>query len=62
MFDHWQTMDINMLVSMMNMQLRDLQKDFSAFCIRFDLDEKAVYERLNRAGFLYQAEIRQWRR
>ena len=29
MFDHWQTMDINMLVSMMNMQLRDLQKDFS---------------------------------
>ncbi|WP_026959359.1 DUF4250 domain-containing protein [Aliagarivorans taiwanensis] len=61
MFENWQTMDINMLVSILNMQLRNLDNDYHQLCSRFEMDESGLKERLNDAGFYYHAQINQWR-
>lgn len=54
--------DPNILVSMINMKLRDGNYDsLSDLCLSLGLDENGLRSRLEEAGFSYMPEIRQFR-
>lgn len=54
--------DPNILVSMINMKLRDGNYDsLSDLCLSLGLDENELKLRLEGAGFSYMPEIRQFR-
>lgn len=54
--------DANILVSMLNMKLRDGAYDsLSDLCLSLGVDEKEVTDRLTAAGFVYFPEIKQFR-
>lgn len=51
-----------MLMSMVNMKLRDGDYDsLSDLCLSLDIDEKELISKLKEAGFEYMPEIRQFR-
>ena len=50
-----------MLLSYVNMQLRDNYDSFEAFCAANDADPDTVKAKLEAAGFEYMAEINQFR-
>ena len=51
-----------MLMSMLNMKLRDGDYDsLSDLCLSLGLDEKSVVDKLSAAGFEYMPEIKQFR-
>ena len=45
--------DINILVSMLNMRLRDEGLDLCGLCAREDLDREELMDRLRHGGFCY---------
>ena len=54
--------DPNMLVSMVNMKLRDGDYDsLSDLCLSLGVDESDLLCQLGDAGFSYNAELRQFR-
>jgi len=54
--------DPNILVSMINMKLRDGNyESLSDACLSLDLDEKLLVEKLSGAGFVYYPDIKQFR-
>lgn len=54
-------MDINMLVSVINMQLRDRYQDLDDLCKAQELDKGALIARLASADFHYQALVNQFK-
>lgn len=51
-----------MLMSMINMKLRDGDYDsLSDLCLSLDIDEKELISKLKETGFEYMPEIRQFR-
>ena len=50
-----------MLLSYVNMQLRDNYGSLEEFCAANDADAEAVKAKLDAAGFEYMAEINQFR-
>lgn len=54
-------MDVNMLLSLVNMQLRDRYDDLDDLCKAQDLDQGALIARLASGGFHYQAAQKQFR-
>lgn len=48
--------DPNMLLSMINMKLRDLDVTLADFCADEDIDQDDLEARLSAAGFHYDAE------
>ena len=51
-----------MLMSMLNMKLRDGDyESLSDLCLSLGLDEKSVVDKLSAAGFEYMPEIKQFR-
>ncbi|WP_412705027.1 hypothetical protein Aerorivi_02441 [Aeromonas rivipollensis] len=55
------TMDINMLLSLVNMQLRDHYADLDDLCRAQDLDKEALTTRLAGGDFHYQPDQKQFR-
>ncbi|MGH1392045.1 MAG: DUF4250 domain-containing protein [Aeromonas jandaei] len=54
-------MDVNMLLSLINMQLRDRYDDLEDLCKAQDLDQAALEARLASGDFHYQPEQKQFR-
>lgn len=48
--------DPNMLVSFINMKLRDTYDSLVSLCQEMDIDIEALQNRLSEAGFVYDAE------
>jgi len=55
------TMDVNMLLSLINMQLRDRYDDLEDLCKAQDLDQAVLEARLASGDFHYQPEQKQFR-
>ena len=54
-------MDVYMLLSAVNMQLRDEFESVSSLCSYHDIDEEMLKERLQEAGFTYEKEQNQFK-
>lgn len=52
--------DPNMLVSVLNMKMRDNDMTLDELCRAFDIDRDVVEARLAAAGFKYNAEARRF--
>ena len=48
--------DTDMLLSILNMKLRDLDISFDELCEDEDVDMDEIKDRLSRAGFVYDEE------
>ncbi|MCE2570494.1 DUF4250 domain-containing protein [Motilimonas eburnea] len=59
--DNYLTMDINILLSIVNMKLRDEEGDIDALCHRYDMQQSALEQRLNDAGWHYVAKNNQFK-
>ena len=59
--NNFATMDINMLLSLVNMQLRDRFDDLDDLCKSQDLDKAALVARLASGDFHYQEDQKQFR-
>ncbi len=55
------TMDPNILLSVVNMELRDEFSSLEDLCRMHELDEQALKEVLGRLGFTYEPEQNQFR-
>lgn len=53
--------DPYMLLSYINMMLRDRYESLEEFCAANDADIEAIMEKLKAAGFEYNAELNQFR-
>ena len=54
-------MDPNILVSMINMKLRDFYSNFDELCQDLDESKDEIIDVLARAGYIYDKEINQFR-
>ncbi|WP_323898473.1 DUF4250 domain-containing protein [Aeromonas hydrophila] len=59
--NNFATMDVNMLLSLINMQLRDRFDDLDDLCKSQDLDKAALVARLASGDFHYQEDQKQFR-
>lgn len=59
--NNFATMDVNMLLSLINMQLRDRFDDLDDLCKAQDLDKAALVARLAIGDFHYQEDQKQFR-
>lgn len=55
------TMDVHILMSIVNMKLRDEFSSLSSLCARFELNEQSLIDRLATAGFSYVSAQNQFR-
>lgn len=54
--------DINILVSMINMKLRDEFSTLDSFINYYGLNEMEIYERMEKEGYYYCREINQFKK
>ncbi|MEI4930781.1 DUF4250 domain-containing protein [Aeromonas caviae] len=59
--NNFATMDVNMLLSLVNMQLRDHYEDLDDLCRAQDLDQEALVARLASGDYHYQEDQKQFR-
>ncbi|EPC3543790.1 DUF4250 domain-containing protein [Aeromonas hydrophila] len=59
--NNFATMDVNMLLSLVNMLLRDRFDDLDDLCKAQDLDKAALVARLASGDFHYQEDQKQFR-
>ncbi|GAB7219454.1 DUF4250 domain-containing protein [Vibrio comitans] len=60
--DNYQTMDVVMLMSIINMKLRDdFNGDLDALVKTFDIDKQRLVEKLATGNFEWLAEAKQFR-
>ncbi|WP_440891946.1 DUF4250 domain-containing protein [Aeromonas dhakensis] len=59
--NNFATMDVNMLLSLVNMQLRDRYDDLDDLCKAQDLNKAALVARLASGDFHYQDDQKQFR-
>ena len=59
--NNFATMDVNMLLSLVNMQLRDRFDDLDDLCKAQDLDQEALVDRLASGDFHYLPDQKQFR-
>lgn len=60
--ENYQSMDVVMLMSIVNMKLRDdFNGDLDALTARFDIDKQALIDRLASAGFDWMPAAKQFR-
>lgn len=55
------TMDLNMLVSIINMKLRDNYSNLDMLCDDMDLSKDALKRRLKEADYIYCKETNQFK-
>ncbi|MCG7498629.1 DUF4250 domain-containing protein [Vibrio sp. Of7-15] len=58
---NFESMDPNMLMSIVNMKLRDDFGDLDNLVKYFDIDKQALLDKLASAGFEYLEEAKQFR-
>lgn len=58
---NYRTMDPNLLYSVINTRLRNDYSDLDDLALSLDLDRAALERRLAAAGFVYIAELKQFR-
>lgn len=54
-------MDPNILVSMINMKLRDFYSNIDLLCDYFDITKEEIIGRLESAGYKYNSNINQFK-
>ena len=54
-------MDPHILVSMVNMKLRDFYGSLNEFCDDMDIHKDVIEERLQKAGYKYNSDINQFK-
>lgn len=54
-------MDPNILVSMINMKLRDFYSDLESYCDDMDISRNLIEEKLKSAGYTYYSDINQFK-
>ena len=59
--ENFETMDTFILLSMVNMKLRDEFGDLDSLVTFYDIDKTKLLEKLAKAGFEYLAEAKQFR-
>ncbi|CAM3826290.1 DUF4250 domain-containing protein [Aeromonas bestiarum] len=59
--NNFATMDVNMLLSLINMQLRDRYDDLDDLCKAQDLDQAALIAKLASGDFHYRPDQKQFR-
>mgnify|MGYP001034138053 FL=1 len=52
--------DPNMLLSYVNLKLRDFYSDFEALCDDLDVSSSETEEKLNNIGYFYEKETNQF--
>lgn len=62
MLENYQSMDINILVSIVNMKLRNEHQPLEDFCKRYQLEMMRLLQRLEQNGFFYDAQQSQFKR
>lgn len=59
--DNFETMDPVMLMSIVNMKIRDQYEDLDNLVKAFDIDKQTLINKLSQAGFDYLPEVKQFR-
>lgn len=59
--DQYISMDPNILLSIVNMRLRDVYSNLNALCDDMEISEELIEEKLNQIGYKYDATINQFR-
>lgn len=59
---HYQSMDINLLLSIINMKLRDEADDLKDLCLTYQLDQQLLTERLSQEDYVYDSSNQQFKR
>ena len=54
-------MDPNILVSMINMKLRDFYSNLDSYCEDMDISRSIIEEKLENAGYKYHSDLNQFR-
>lgn len=54
-------MDPNILVSMINMKLRDFYSNLDSYCEDMDISRSIIEEKLENAGYKYHSDINQFK-
>lgn len=54
-------MDSHILVSILNLKLRDFYSSLDDFCDDVDIDRNELEEKLNREGYFYQKSVNQFK-
>lgn len=54
-------MDSHILVSMVNMKLRDFYSSLNDFCDDLDINKIEIEEKLQKAGYTYHSDINQFK-
>ena len=54
-------MDPNILVSMINMKLRDFYSNLDSYCDDMDISRDLIEEKLKSAGYTYHSDINQFK-
>lgn len=61
MLENYKKMDVNMLLSIVNMKLRNENQTLEDFCITYELDQSILTERLKNNGFVYDQSHTQFK-
>lgn len=59
--DNYRAMDVNLLFSLVNQQLRDEFSNLDKLCAYHNIDKQVLTERLKQAGFDYLQSANQFR-
>ena len=54
-------MDPHMLVSILNLKLRDFYSSLDIFCDDIGINREELEEKLNKAGYFYESNINQFK-
>ncbi|MGL5290472.1 MAG: DUF4250 domain-containing protein [Vibrionaceae bacterium] len=59
--NNFMNMDPNLLLSIINMKLRDQFSSLASLCVFYEIDEQALRDKLALGGFEYVAALNQFR-
>jgi hypothetical protein len=61
MLENYKKMDINMLLSIVNMKLRNESKTLDDLCATYEIDKPLLVERLEKNDFVYDPAHHQFK-